>query len=77
MHCSGVTFQLSAGNYTQMEAPNAVMPVIITKDPNVLLANPVTFMVVPLTVDEALSRGVITEFRPLNPLSPNRAGENL
>ena len=51
------------------------MPVIIVKTTDVILANPVTFMVIPLTIDEAMNRSVITTFDPPdNPNSPNRAG---
>ena len=70
----GVTFNLSAESYSQDEAPDALMPVRIVKSSNVLLATPVTFMIVPLTVDAALSQGVIATFQPQNNLSPNRAG---
>ena len=69
-----VTFELSAKGYSQDEAPGALMPVRIVKSSGVLLATPVTFRIVPLTVDEALSQGVITTFQPQNDLSPKRAG---
>ena len=51
-----------------------MMPVTITGAKDVFIANPVTLSVVPLTVDQALVQGVISEFEPFNPISPNRAG---
>ena len=75
MFALGVTFDLSAESYSQDEAPEACMPVRIVKSSNVLLATPVTFMIIPLTVDEALSQGVITSFQPSQDnRAPNRAG---
>lgn len=70
----GVEFQLSEVDYRQMEAPNAFMPIRVEKVSDVFLANPVELAVIPLTIDEALYAGVITEFEPLNDFSPNRAG---
>ena len=72
--CIAVFFQLSEADYREPEGPNAMMPVIISKASDVFLANPVTFMVIPLTVDQALAQGVIPNFEPLNQFSPNRAG---
>ncbi len=70
----GVTFQLSEPDYREPEGENAVMPVIISKASDVFIANPVEFMVFPITVDMALVQGVIPFFETLNPFSPNRAG---
>ena len=53
------------------------MPVIITKSLETFLANPVTFVVFPLTVDEAEDQDVVPEVVSVpadNPFSPNRAG---
>ncbi len=57
-----------------MEGENAMMPVVITKTSDVFLANPVTFTIIPFTIDEAMDQGVISTFEPLNSLSPSRAG---
>ena len=46
----------------------------IAKEQDVLLANPVTFTVTPLTVNMALSQGIISEHPPEDEVSPNRAG---
>ena len=74
-HCCTVviTFQLSQPEYRVMEGDTAVMPVI-TKDLNVFIANPVTFNIFPLTVDQALGESVISSFEQLDIFSPNRAG---
>ena len=74
LHCVAVAFQLSEPEYRESEGLDAMMPVIIAKASDVFLANPVTFMVIPLTVDEALAQGVIESFEAEDPFSPNRAG---
>ncbi len=51
------------------------MEILITKGSGVQLANPVCFRVTLLTVEDALARGVISEFDPENQFSPNRAGK--
>ena len=58
-----------------MEGPDAMMRVTIAKTTSVIFASPVIFMVVPLTIDEALDNGVLAEFEPLDLISPNRAGK--
>ena len=71
---SVISFQLSEEDYGETE--NAVMPVRITRSPpDVVLANPVTFSVTPLTVEQALEEGVITDFPNENLDSPNRASK--
>ena len=70
----GVTFQLSEADYREPEGENAMMPVIISKASDVFIANPVEFMVFPITVDMALAQRVIPTFEQLNIFSPNRAG---
>ena len=70
-----INFQLSNSDYTQNEEPNATMEVLITKGSGIQLANPVYFRITPLTVEDALTRGVISEFDPENPFSPNRASK--
>ena len=42
------------------------MEVLITKGSGVVLANPVYFKVTPMTVDYAITRGVIGEFEEEN-----------
>ncbi len=58
----------------KVEGPDAMMPLVIIKSAECVLANPVTFMVIPLTADEAMAQDVITSFEITNPFSPNRAG---
>ena len=45
-------------NYNESESFNAMIPVRITKGPDVQIANPVTFRVSPLTVANALARSL-------------------
>ena len=54
-----------------------MMPVKITKEQNVLLANPVTFKISPLTVAAALSRSlsVSDEAQMMDPVSPVQASK--
>lgn len=54
--------------------PDAVMPVRIAKLADVVLANPVTFRVSPLTVEQALDMNVISSFPFENFRMPDRAG---
>ena len=69
-----VTFQFSEADYRESEGPGAVMPVVISKPSEVTIATNVTFVVIPLTVDEALTQNVIDTFESLDPFNPNRAG---
>ena len=69
-------FRLSEDDYTQNEEPNAKMEVLIYKGGGIQLANPVYFRVTPLTVEDAIARGAISEFEPENRYSPNRASKN-
>ena len=75
-----ITFQLSQEEYIQNEEPNAVIEVLIIKGSSIQLANPVYFRVTPLTVNDALTRSIISyEFEQENPdnsFSPNRASKN-
>ena len=51
-----------------------IMPVLVAKDPSQRLANPVTLRVTPLTVNEAVRRGIVEDtIVPNNVISPNRA----
>ena len=54
-----------------------MMEVLIIKGSSIQLANPVYFRVTPLTVGDALARGVISQFEAENPFSPNRASKLL
>ena len=69
-----MSFQLSEDDYSATEGSDAEMQITVTKSFDVFIANPVTFMVLPLTIDDALDRGVINAFEPQNIVSPNRAG---
>ena len=53
------------------------MEVLIIKSSDIQLANPVYLRVTPLTVDDALSRGVISQYEDENPISPNRASKRV
>ena len=54
--------RFSEDDYFASEGTNDAVPVRIIKDTNARLANPVTFRVTPLTVDDALAQGVIDNF---------------
>ena len=69
-----VTFRFSDADYRASEGPGAVMPVVISKPSVVNIATDVIFMVIPLTVDQALAQNVIDSFSTLDPFDPNRAG---
>ena len=71
-----ITFQLSQEEYIKNEEPNAVMEVLIIKGSSIQLANPVYFRVTPLTVNDALARGVIGQYEEENRHSPNQASKN-
>ena len=55
------------------------MPVLIEKDQDITLANPVLFRIIPLTAQQALDQGFITpaDLPAENPIAPNRAGLNV
>lgn len=69
--------QLSEEDFTQSESA-AALDVHISKSRNIFIANPVRFRVSPLTIDEALARGIMTDNRlpPDESFSPNRASMN-
>ena len=51
-----------------------IMPVLVAKDPNQRLANPVLLRVTPLTVDAAVQTDIVEDtIVPNNDISPNRA----
>ena len=73
----GVTFELSEEDYREREGDTGFMPVVITKDSEQFLASPVTFIVIPWTVAQAMDQGLIPgviTVPPDNSFSPNRAG---
>ena len=54
------SFQFSEDDYRATEMPNAMMPVRITRSPpDVVLDNPVTFSITPLTVQQALDLDIL------------------
>ena len=69
-----VTFQFSEADYRAVEGPGVVMPVVISKPSEILIATDITFMVIPLTVDQALAQNVIESFSTSDAFNPNRAG---
>ena len=73
-----VNLQLSEDDSSQPEEANAAMEIAISKNPDVFLANPIRFRITPLTVQQALDRGIIDTVPDaiglLDPRSPNRAG---
>ena len=71
-----ISFELTTAEYFQNE-PNALMEVLIIKSSYSQLANPVYLRVTPLTVGDALSRGVISEYNDENIFSPNRASKRV
>ena len=48
---------------------------LIIKGSGIALANPVYFRLTPLTVVDAIKKGVIGDFEVQNPFSPNRASK--
>ena len=58
-HDAVASFTLSEADFSVSEGVNAMMPVKISKDSLVRLANPVTFRVNPLTVEAALARSLV------------------
>ena len=67
------TFELAEDDYLQIEGGD--LEIIVLKNKDVTLSNPVTVRITPLTVPEALDRGIITTFDDDDRLSPNRAGK--
>lgn len=77
---SVMAFQLSEDDYRRTETTNAMIPVGVVKVQMFSLANPVIFRVTPLTIDDAIARGIISETDPRfqrptdDVFSPSRAG---
>ena len=78
VYCVGVTFELSEEDYRSREGDiPGFMPVIISKDSEVFIANPIVFRVIPLTLGQAEAQRLIPDVIPTitdNPFSPVRAG---
>ncbi len=68
-------FELSEGDYRADEFELS-MPVIVSKELSIILANPITIRLTPMTVDQALQEDIITEdmIGEYNEISPKRAG---
>ena len=60
--------------YRSREEPNAQIEVVIDKDQTVL-ANPVKLRIIPLTFEEALTRGIINSTGSESSISPANAGK--
>lgn len=73
-----VTFGFSEEDYREREGSTGFMPVIVAKTSfEIFLANPITFVVIPLTISEAEDRGLVPDVITVardNIFSPSRAG---
>ena len=56
---TAIELRFSEDDYRATEGRNDVAPVTILKDSAIRLANPVTFRIIPLTVDQAIDQGII------------------
>ena len=66
-----IELRFSDDDYRAIEGRDDVAPVRILKDRAIRLANPVTFRIIPLTVDQAIAQGIIDmDFPPEEGLSP-------
>ena len=73
---SVITFRLSEADFRAVE-DEEIANVKISKDQQFTLANPVTFRITPLTIQQALDRGIIDFYQTPDDenVSPSRAGE--
>ena len=71
-----VSFSFSEADYVVTENPGASFSLQITKPRDIILANPVRIKVSPMTVETALSRGVISTFPEDSTNAPNRASDS-
>ncbi len=53
------------------------LSVVIQRPQDIFLANPVTLSVSPLTIPQAIARGLLDDEDSDNPFSPERAGKNI
>ena len=70
-----ISFSFTENSYTMTESAGNI-PVMVLKDQNKRLANPVMIRITPMIVKVALQRGIIKEF-PNNTVSPIRARKEL
>lgn len=70
-----VQLRFQEADFTAAEGTDNAVVVTVEKDSPI--ASPLTFSVAPFTIEEALTAGIISEFEPENPLSPNRASEEI
>ena len=70
-----ITFELSEADFRAVE-DEEIANVKISKNQEFTLANPVTFRITPLTVQQALVRGIIDSYPTPDDenVSPSRAG---
>ena len=67
---------LANDDYRINEAPNALMQIQVAKGSEGILANPVLFRIMPMTVTEAERLGVLNFTRPADDdVSPSIAGK--
>ena len=67
---------LTNDNYRENEAPNAMMEIEVAKVSEGILANPVRFRIMPMTVLEAERLGILNFTRPADDdVSPSVAGK--
>ena len=73
-----ITFELSEPEYRAVEGEEFA-GVKISKKQRFVLANPVTFRITPLTVQQALDQGIIDSYPTPEDetVSPSRAGESM
>ena len=69
-----MTFGFSESEYSEVEGNNTSMNLRVDKEQKVRLANPVVLRITPLTVERALSTGIISDFHNESVNSPDRAG---
>ena len=67
-------FGFSESDYSEWEGNNTSIHLRIVKEQKVRLANPVVLRITPLTVEGALSTGIISDFHNESVNSPDRAG---
>ena len=68
--CVVIHFQISESDYVAVEGEDNAVQVRVTRDHDVLLANPVSLRVTPLTVPQAMSRHATAGFEMGTPFSP-------
>ena len=69
-----INIEFTEDDYRENE--DGDMEITVARNQDITLANPVIVRITPLTVEEALDRGIITTFDEDETFSPNRAGNN-